>query len=91
MRDKFLDILLDFTHNDIVSVRNNAIHIAKNLHEKDEFKQSIEVQTCARTHTNERLSFSSCLTATRIDVLETFDGRSTARGVVRRREENNEK
>jgi hypothetical protein len=42
MREKFLDILLDFTHNENVSVRNNAIRIAKNLHEKEEFKQSIE-------------------------------------------------
>ena len=39
MREKFLDILLDFTHNENVSVRNNAIRIAKNLHEKEEFKQ----------------------------------------------------
>ncbi len=44
MREKFLDILLDFTHNENVSVRNNAIRIAKNLHEKEEFKQSIEVK-----------------------------------------------
>jgi len=43
MREKFLDILLDFTHNENVAVRNNAIRIAKNLHEKEEFKQSIEV------------------------------------------------
>ena len=43
MREKFLDILLDFTHNETMSVRNNAIRIAKNLHEKEEFKQSIEV------------------------------------------------
>ncbi|CAF5131465.1 unnamed protein product, partial [Rotaria sp. Silwood1] len=42
MREKFLDILLDFTHNENVSVRNNAIRIAKSLHEKEEFKQSIE-------------------------------------------------
>ncbi len=44
MREKFLDILLDFTHNENVSVRNNAIRIAKSLHEKDEFKQAIEVK-----------------------------------------------
>ncbi len=44
MREKFLDILLDFTHNENVSVRNNAIRIAKNLHDKEEFKQSIEVR-----------------------------------------------
>lgn len=44
MREKFLDILLDFTHNEIVSVRNNAIRIAKTLHDKEEFKQSIEVK-----------------------------------------------
>ncbi|CAF0931067.1 unnamed protein product, partial [Didymodactylos carnosus] len=42
MRDKFLEILLDFTHNDIVAVRNNAIRISKSLHEKEEFKQAIE-------------------------------------------------
>ncbi len=44
MREKFLDILLDFTHNENVSVRNNSIRIAKNLHDKEEFKQSIEVK-----------------------------------------------
>jgi symplekin len=44
MREKFLEILLDFTHNENVSVRNNGIRIAKNLHEKEEFKQSIEVK-----------------------------------------------
>jgi len=42
LREKFLEILLDFTHNETLSVRNNAIRIAKNLHERDEFKQSIE-------------------------------------------------
>ncbi|CAF5152820.1 unnamed protein product, partial [Rotaria magnacalcarata] len=42
MREKFLDILLDFTHNENLPVRNNAIRIAKSLHEKEEFKQSIE-------------------------------------------------
>jgi len=44
MREKFLDILLDLTHNENISVRNNAIRIAKSLHEKEEFKQSIEVK-----------------------------------------------
>jgi len=43
MREKFLDILLDLTHNENISVRNNAIRIAKSLHEKEEFKQPIEV------------------------------------------------
>lgn len=43
MREKFLEILLDFTHNENITVRNNAIRIAKNLHDKEEFKQSIEV------------------------------------------------
>ncbi|CAF4700807.1 unnamed protein product, partial [Rotaria sp. Silwood2] len=42
MHENFLDILLDFTHNENVCVRNNAIRIAKNLHEKEEFKQPIE-------------------------------------------------
>lgn len=44
MREKFLDILLDFTHHENVTVRNNAIRIAKNLHEKEDFKQAIEVR-----------------------------------------------
>jgi hypothetical protein len=44
MREKFLDMLLNFTHHENVPVRNNAIRIAKNLHEKEEFKQSIEVK-----------------------------------------------
>ena len=48
MREKFLDILLDFTHNENVSVRNNSIRIAKNLHEKEEFKQSVEVNFLQR-------------------------------------------
>ena len=43
MREKCLDILLDFTHNENVLVRNNSIRIAKNGHEKEEFKQPIEV------------------------------------------------
>jgi hypothetical protein len=43
MREKFLEILLDFTHNENNSVRTNAIRIAKNLHEKEEFKPSVEV------------------------------------------------
>ncbi|CAF1253475.1 unnamed protein product [Adineta steineri] len=42
MRENFLDILLDFTHNENISVRNNAIRIAKSLHDKEEFKQPIE-------------------------------------------------
>ncbi|CAF1452649.1 unnamed protein product [Adineta steineri] len=42
MREIFLDILLDFTHNENISVRNNAIRIAKSLHDKEEFKQPIE-------------------------------------------------
>lgn len=45
LREKFLDILLDFTHHDNIAVRNNAIRIAKNLHEKEDFKQAIEVTT----------------------------------------------
>ena len=45
MRERFLDILLDITHNESVPVRNQAIRIAKNLHEKEEFKESIEVRT----------------------------------------------
>ena len=44
MREKILDILLDFTHHENLSVRNNAIRIAKTLHEKEDFKQSIEVK-----------------------------------------------
>ena len=44
MREQFLAILLDFTHDEIVSVRNNAIRIAKSLHDKDEFRQPIEVR-----------------------------------------------
>jgi hypothetical protein len=43
MRENFLDILLDLTHNENISVRNNSIRIAKSLHEKEEFKQPIEV------------------------------------------------
>ncbi|CAF1109993.1 unnamed protein product [Adineta ricciae] len=42
MREKFLDILLDFTHNENNSVRSNAIRIAKSLYEKEDFRQSIE-------------------------------------------------
>lgn len=43
IREKCLDILLQFTHYENISIRNNAIHIIENLHEKEEFKQSIEV------------------------------------------------
>ncbi|CAF3451513.1 unnamed protein product [Rotaria sp. Silwood1] len=42
IRDKCLNILLNFTHNENVSVRNKAIHIIKSLHEKNEYQQSIE-------------------------------------------------
>ncbi|CAF3578437.1 unnamed protein product [Rotaria sordida] len=42
IREKCLDILLNFTHNENISIRNNAIYIIKNLHEKKEFQQIIE-------------------------------------------------
>jgi len=44
MREKFLGILLDFTHHENPMVRNNAIRIAISLHGKEEFKSSIEVR-----------------------------------------------
>ena len=46
MREKFLDILLDFTHNENISVRNNAIRIAKNLHEKEKCTRRYFVSFC---------------------------------------------
>lgn len=55
MREKFLEILLDFTHNENSTVRNNAIRIAKNLHEKEEFKQSIEVRSICRRRRGKRI------------------------------------
>ncbi|CAF0762345.1 unnamed protein product [Rotaria sordida] len=42
IREKCLDILLNFTHNENIFIRNNAIYIIKNLHEKKEFQQIIE-------------------------------------------------
>ena len=46
MREKFLNILLDFTHNEVASVTSNAIRIAKSLHEKEDLKPLIEVIHC---------------------------------------------
>ena len=57
MREKFLDILLDFTHHDNIAVRNNAIRIAKNLHEKEEFKQAIEVKISQKRKQRELIGF----------------------------------
>jgi hypothetical protein len=74
MREKFLDILLDFTHNENVSVRNNAIRIAKNLHEKEEFKQSIEV----KIYKNKKIRIQIFLIlATCIEIFKTFNSTTT--------------
>lgn len=76
LREKFLEILLDFTHNETLSVRNNAIRIAKNLHERDEFKQSIEV---TKTSTIRIRLFSLLFhSETRVEISQTFDRCSTA-------------
>jgi hypothetical protein len=46
LREQFLLILLDsLPPSEIVSVRDNATRIAKNLHENEELKQLIEVRT----------------------------------------------
>jgi hypothetical protein len=59
MREQFLGILLDFTHDESVSVRNNAIRIAKGLHNKDDFRQPIEVRISLRYGEKERVSSSN--------------------------------
>ncbi len=75
MREKFLDILLDFTHNENISVRNNAIRIAKSLHEKEEFKQPIEVNEFFKFK-KERNSIEIFL-ATCVEVFKTFNSTTT--------------
>ena len=85
MRDKFLDILLDFTHNENLAVRNNAIRIAKSLHEKEEFKQSIEVRIIRVDEFNRNVRF---VLATCIEIFETFNSTTTTRSTIRRREKN---
>jgi hypothetical protein len=83
MREKFLDILLDFTHNENLAVRNNAIRIAKSLHEKEEFKQSIEVRITRINESNRNIRF---ILATCIEIFETFNSSTTTRSTFRRRE-----
>lgn len=56
IREQLLDILLDLTSNENISVRNNARHIVKNLSEKNEFKESIEVKYKLKCSEHLRLS-----------------------------------
>jgi len=44
IREKCLDILINLTQNEKNFIRNNAICMTKNLYEKQEFKQLIEVK-----------------------------------------------
>jgi hypothetical protein len=43
VRDNLLSLLLEFTLFDNNDIRNNSILIVKTLHEKDEFRNEIEV------------------------------------------------
>jgi symplekin len=46
IREKCLDILINLIQNENNFIRNNAIDIVKNLYEKNQFKQLIEVKFC---------------------------------------------
>jgi len=46
IREKCLDILINLIQNENNFIRNNAIDIMKNLYEKNQFKQLIEVKFC---------------------------------------------
>jgi len=46
IREKCLDILINLTKNEKNFIRNNAIDIVKNLYQKNQFKQLIEVKFC---------------------------------------------
>ncbi|CAF3376193.1 unnamed protein product [Rotaria socialis] len=42
IREKCLNLLLILTHNEDISIRNNSLNVIQSLHEKKEFKISIE-------------------------------------------------